>query len=188
MSMGWDYITELQWPTGIVVHAVGDIWVCEPLWNDIDGRKLKNLVKNLSQCHFVHHKSHTYWPRHEPGLLLWETGDWPPESFNGLVVHTVQILVCCYRRDNYDVLSKNFFLYFVNVIAAVFDCKLKFIHYHILQHLTLVGVWNRIFPVYNVRKETTLGAYISSHRCAAIVGWLCTEPYCVIIKIVLGQN
>jgi hypothetical protein len=36
----------------------------EPQWNDIDRRKLKNLKKNLSLCHFVHHKS--TWT--EPGL------------------------------------------------------------------------------------------------------------------------
>jgi hypothetical protein len=27
-------------------------------WNDIDREKPKNSEKNLSQCHFVHHKSH----------------------------------------------------------------------------------------------------------------------------------
>jgi hypothetical protein len=30
----------------------------EPWWNDIDRGKSKNLKKNLSQCHFVHQKSH----------------------------------------------------------------------------------------------------------------------------------
>jgi hypothetical protein len=30
----------------------------EPWWNDTDRRKLKNSGKNLSHCHFVHHKSH----------------------------------------------------------------------------------------------------------------------------------
>jgi len=37
----------------------------EQWWNDIDRRKLKYLDKNLSQCHLVHHKFHTDWPRIE---------------------------------------------------------------------------------------------------------------------------
>jgi hypothetical protein len=32
--------------------------VMEHRWNEIDRRKPKNSGKNLSQCHFVHHKSH----------------------------------------------------------------------------------------------------------------------------------
>jgi hypothetical protein len=30
----------------------------ERRWNDIDRGKPKNSKKSLSQCHFVHHKSH----------------------------------------------------------------------------------------------------------------------------------
>jgi hypothetical protein len=30
----------------------------EPWWHDTDRGKLKNLEKNLSQCHFVYHNSH----------------------------------------------------------------------------------------------------------------------------------
>jgi hypothetical protein len=30
----------------------------EHRWNEIDGGKPKYLEKNLSQCHFVNHKSH----------------------------------------------------------------------------------------------------------------------------------
>jgi len=30
----------------------------EHWWNDIDKEQLKYSDKNMSQCHFVHHKSH----------------------------------------------------------------------------------------------------------------------------------
>jgi hypothetical protein len=36
-------------------------------WNDTDRRKLKYSKKNVSQCHFVHHKPHTDWPGYKPG-------------------------------------------------------------------------------------------------------------------------
>jgi hypothetical protein len=41
--------------------------VLEHRWNETDTGKTKNSGKNLSQCHFAHHKSHTDWPGIEPG-------------------------------------------------------------------------------------------------------------------------
>jgi hypothetical protein len=48
--------------------------VMEHRWNEIDRVKPKNSGKNLSQCHFVHHKSHVDWPGIEPGPPRWEAG------------------------------------------------------------------------------------------------------------------
>jgi hypothetical protein len=57
MSMGWDYVSELQPPTGLlfkpqVIHKHGEPW-----WNNTDRGKMKNSEKNLSLYNFIHHKS-----------------------------------------------------------------------------------------------------------------------------------
>ena len=47
----------------------------EHRWNEIDRRKPKHLGKDLTQCHFLHHKSHMYCPGIEPGPPQWKAGD-----------------------------------------------------------------------------------------------------------------
>jgi hypothetical protein len=49
--------------------------VMEHRWNENDRKKPKYSGKKLSQCYFVHHKSHMDWPGIEPGPPRWEAGD-----------------------------------------------------------------------------------------------------------------
>jgi hypothetical protein len=57
MSMGWDYVSELRPPVGLLFIPQMICERGEPRWNDIDRGQPKNSEINLSQCHFVHHKT-----------------------------------------------------------------------------------------------------------------------------------
>jgi hypothetical protein len=47
----------------------------ERRWNDIDRGNPKKSEKNLSQSHFIKHKSHMDWRGGEPGNPRWEVGE-----------------------------------------------------------------------------------------------------------------
>ena len=52
--------------------------------NDIGRVKPKHSYRNLSECHFVHHKFHRDWPGIEPVPQRCQAVDWPPEPRYGL--------------------------------------------------------------------------------------------------------
>jgi hypothetical protein len=59
--------------SGPIGHLCTDEWTWDSGGMVIDRRKLKYSEKNISQCHFIHHTSHTDYPRIEPRSVPWET-------------------------------------------------------------------------------------------------------------------
>jgi hypothetical protein len=56
---------------GPVIHLSDDIWVWRATVEWYWQGKPKNSERNLSQCHFVHHKFHMDWARREAGSSAW---------------------------------------------------------------------------------------------------------------------
>jgi hypothetical protein len=75
MSMGWDYVSELRPPANLLFIPQMIYEHGEPWWNDIGRGNPKNSEKDLSLCHFVHHKSPIDLPESEPVSLRRQADD-----------------------------------------------------------------------------------------------------------------
>jgi hypothetical protein len=75
LSMEWDYVSELHPRTGLLFIPQMIHGYEEPWWNDTKRGKPKNWPKNMSQWHFVQHKSQIVWVGCEPEPPLWEAVD-----------------------------------------------------------------------------------------------------------------
>jgi hypothetical protein len=78
VSWGWDE-NESTWYIGhYLVYCISPGWwmmvSVEQSVGWLEG-ETEALGINLSQCHFIHHKSHKTWPGLEPGSPRWEVSD-----------------------------------------------------------------------------------------------------------------
>jgi hypothetical protein len=116
----WDYM------------SVTDEWVWS-IGGMMSMGKSKCLEKILSQCHFVHPKSHMDWPGIKPGPLWWEAGDILPKSWHILqnedIVRQVQEVMC---SKNYHIIQLQRTLDFVCSCHSLHHQYLKM--YHLYQH------------------------------------------------------
>jgi hypothetical protein len=69
--------TQVRMPTYVSISRIPKmirVWRASVEWCS-DRGKPKNSEEKMSQCQFVHHKSHMDWPRREPGPPRWEAND-----------------------------------------------------------------------------------------------------------------
>jgi hypothetical protein len=67
----WNDTDRGNWNTGrkILYNSVVDEWMrVDHWWDDTDSEKPQLSKRNLSLCHFVHHKYHTCWPGTNSGF------------------------------------------------------------------------------------------------------------------------
>jgi hypothetical protein len=62
-------------PTGLLFIPQMIYDYGEPRWNNTDRGNRKNSDRTLSQCHFIHHKSHMDWAGREPVPPRWEASN-----------------------------------------------------------------------------------------------------------------
>jgi hypothetical protein len=73
MSMGWDYVSELRPPAGLLSIPQMTYEYGEPRWNDIDRENWRTRTETRSSATLSN--THTTWT--DPGAIQWHRGERP---------------------------------------------------------------------------------------------------------------
>jgi hypothetical protein len=97
----------------------------EHRWNEIDRGKPKCSGKNLSQCQFVHHKSHWTDPGSNPGLRGGRPASTRLSHASTVYFPSLQPLLCSYYYYYY---YYYYHYYYILYFSYISQCKYNYMH------------------------------------------------------------
>jgi hypothetical protein len=130
VSTGWDYVSELRTPAGLLFILLMIYEYGQPRWNDTDSGKPKNSEKMLSQCYFV-----TANPtRTNRGANPGHRGERP--ATNRLSHGTVSTGILVHRVCCINISSDTSTRYYQQQVNALNRCMLRWIICYLIHILS----------------------------------------------------
>jgi hypothetical protein len=84
----WKILLLLCWLFNNISIETIQCYMMGWLMNVVQQVKWDLAGENMPQCHFIHHKSHMFWPVTEPRSPWWEASDWAMVWLQACIMHT----------------------------------------------------------------------------------------------------